>query len=485
MKNKVKVKFNGKILVIGCGYVSRCTIPLLLKHLDMDFSKITIIDFVDNRDAVKDALNQGVKYEICKITQENMASMLAKYVNEGDVIIDLAWYIDCCEIIQWCYEHNVCYVNTSVEEWEPTNDAIASKTPQERTLYHRHMEVRKTISTWQNQAPTIVVDHGANPGLVSHFTKLALEDLALKITQEKPNDPRSKLFPTLLANNDFPAIAQLTGTKVIHISERDTQIVNRPKEVNEFVNTWSVEGFYEEGIAPAEMGWGTHEKTLPNNACTHAQGPQNQICLAQCGIRTKVHSCVPSGEIIGMVVRHGEAFTISDYLTVKDNDKVVYRPTVHYAYCCSDVAINSLYELEMRNFNMQDKIRIATDEIISGHDELGVLLMGHDFNSWWCGTVLTIDEARELVPNQNATTLQVACSVLASVCWIINNPQQGFCVPDDLPYKEILHYAEPYLGKIISQPIDWTPIKNRRKLFATKVKSEDIWQFDNFLVETV
>jgi homospermidine synthase len=30
--------------------------------------------------------------------------------------------------------------------------------------------------------------------------------------------------------------------------------------MNVFVNTWSVEGFVSEGLQPAELGWGTHEK---------------------------------------------------------------------------------------------------------------------------------------------------------------------------------------------------------------------------------
>jgi homospermidine synthase len=80
-----------------------------------------------------------------------------------------------------------------------------------------------------------------------------------------------------LAAENFPTLAQKLGVKVIHIAERDTQISDKPKQVNEFVNTWSVEGFYEEGIAPAEMGWGTHEKTLPVNAYQHPDGPKNQI----------------------------------------------------------------------------------------------------------------------------------------------------------------------------------------------------------------
>src|SRR5262249_14628932 len=162
--------------------------------------------------------------------------------------------------------------------------------------------------------------------LVSHFTKIALRDIARKILREKPADPRRPVLERYLADGNFPALAQLTGVKVIHISERDTQVTDRPRQVNEFVNTWSIEGFREEGIAPAEMGCGTHERRLPAMAHIHQYGPCNQICLAQMGIKTWVRSWVPSGEIIGMVVRHGEAFTISDHLTVWDNGRPIYRP---------------------------------------------------------------------------------------------------------------------------------------------------------------
>ena len=93
------------------------------------------------------------------------------------------------------------------------------------------------------------------------------------------------------------------GVKVIHCSERDTQITDQPKQVNEFVNTWSVEGFREEGTTTAEMGWGTHEKELPPLAYEHTEGPRNQICLARMGINTWVTSWVP--ELLHS--RHGRA----------------------------------------------------------------------------------------------------------------------------------------------------------------------------------
>ncbi len=196
------------------------------------------------------------------------------------------------------------------------------------------------------------------------------------------------------------------------------------------MNTWSIEGFYEEGTAPAELGWGTHERRLPKHAHTPIGGPGNQIFLAQPGIRTFVHSWVPAGgPIIGMVVRHAESFTISDYLTVWEDTiegrRAVYRPTVHYAYMPCDNAILSLYELTMRNFQLQPKLRIMSDEITGGMDELGVLLMGHGLTGWWTGSQLDIHETRRLVQGQNATTLQVAAAVLGGLVFMIGNPRRG------------------------------------------------------------
>jgi len=482
----MKTKFKGKILVIGCGFVARCTLPLLLKHIDMDPEKITVMDFVDNSRHIQDAIDKGVHFKVDKITKKNLAMKLASYVGSGDMIVDLAWNIDCLEILQWCHDNNVRYINTSVELWDPYEGA-KDKLPTERTLYVRHMAIRKLIKSWEKKGATAILEHGANPGLVSHFTKVGLIDIANKLIQKKPKDKRLPLIKKAVKEKDFPQLSMLLGVKVIHISERDTQITDKPKEVNEFANTWSVEGFREEGIAPAEMGWGTHEKRLPKGALYHQGGPGNQICLSQMGIKTWVRSWVPCGEITGMVVRHGEAFTISDHLTVWENGKPVYRPTVHYAYCPAEVAINSLHELEMRQFDLQEKQRVLTDEIISGKDELGVLIMGHDFKSWWVGSLLDIKESRELVPRQNATTLQVAESVIGAVTWMIKHPEEGVNVPDDLPHDEILSIAKEYLGPFISKAVDWTPLKTRVDLYQAyndvKFDYEDPWQFHNFLLQ--
>jgi len=284
---------------------------------------------------------------------------------------------------------------------------------------------------------------------------------------------------------------------VIHISERDTQITSQPKRPNEFVNTWSPMGFFQEGIAPSELGWGTHEKTLPAEAVEHTEGPQHQICIRTKGINTQVRSWVPttmdSGDMRGMVVRHGEAYTIPQHLSVfNEEGECVYRPTCHYAYCPTDSAIASLHELRSRAYKAQAKTRVIYDDVVEGVDALGCLLMGHDFNSWWIGTCLDIEEARELIPHQNATTVQVAVGLVAAVQWMVENPRRGVCVPDDLPYDRILQTSLPFLGAFLSLPVDWDPIKAAEREAECEYRAnalpqvesdEERWQFNSFLVQ--
>ncbi|MCP2164739.1 saccharopine dehydrogenase NADP-binding domain-containing protein [Goodfellowiella coeruleoviolacea] len=496
MTSTAKLRFDGRVLVLGCGSVSQCLQPLLLRHLDMDFTRLTVMDFADLAHTVPDTLAAGASYVRERITPDNLADVLGQHLGAGDLLINLSWNIDTGAIVGWCHDHGVLYVDTSVEEWDPY--AVQPDTPPtERTLYHRHMQLREQVAAWGGRGPTAVVEHGANPGLVSHWTKVALEDIATTMLKEPDRlarpleSARRTRLEEALADRDYARLAMETGTKVIHISERDTQIGSAPKQVGEFVNTWSVDGFYEEGIAPAELGWGTHEPELPEFAFTHATGPGNQICIARTGITTLVRSWVPvGGPIIGMVIRHGEAFTISDHLTVRDGDRVVYRPTVHYAYLPTDAAMASLHECQMTGYRLQERQRIMTDEIVDGMDELGVLLLGHDLNGWWVGSQLDIHEARELVPHQNATTLQVAASVLGAVHWIVRNPERGVCVPDDLDHEEVLAVANPYLGPCPSVQTDWTPRQAAHDPFSAfrpgvgddQPTPAEPWAFGEFLV---
>ena len=479
------VEFEKRVLLLGCGAVGQCALPLLLRHLRVAPRNVTVMDFEDPRPAIEASTAQGVRFVQDRVTPENLGALLGRHLGAGDLLVDLAWNIDCCEILQWCHDHGVLYVNTSVELWDPY--AMGQRHPTEMTLYWRHMNIRRMTAGWGTPGPTAVLEHGANPGLISHWTKQGLLDIAGKTLADRlVTGAEAEALAQLVKDQSFNHLARALGVKVIHCSERDTQISDRPKEVDEFVNTWSIEGFREEGTTTAEMGWGTHERTLPDLAFEHAEGPRNQICLARMGMNVRVRSWVPDYAIQGMVVRHGEAFTISDRLTVWEDGVAVYRPTVHYAYCPCDNAIISLHELRGCDYALQPRLRIMGDEITSGADILGALLMGHRFNSWWTGSSLSIEQSRELLPHQNATTVQVAISVAAAAAWIVEHPDRGVLVPDDLPHEYVLGIARPYLGQNLSAPSDWTPLQGRTSAcpgFARPgLDRTDPWQFKNFLV---
>jgi homospermidine synthase len=479
------MEFKNKVLIIGCGAVSKCTLPILLKHVKIPFSSISIVDFAEPDASLKHWTDRGVKFFREEITPQNFDSVLSQHVSSGGLVIDLAWNIDTVEMLRWCHKHDVLYINTSLEEWDPYAD-IRKRTTYEKSLYFRHMKVREATSKWPADSVTAVFDHGANPGLISHFVKQGLADIARKTLNDKTVEEKDKLkTEKLLEKKDFARLAMQLGIKVIHCSERDTQVTSSPKEVDEFVGTWSIEGLREEAISPAEMGWGTHEEPPSILAAYPEQGPKNQIFLSQMGMNTWVRSWIPHQEIVGMVIRHGEAFTLSDSLSVWKNKQCVYRPTVHYAYMPCHETLASLHELRCRNYRLQPKTRIMRDEITSGEDILGALLMGSRYTSWWTGSVLSIEEARRLAPHQNATTVQVAIGVTAAVMWMIEHPREGVCVPDDLPHEQILRVAKPYLGRFLSVPSDWTPFANYEVFFKENprchLNKKNKWSFENFL----
>jgi homospermidine synthase len=322
--------------------------------------------------------------------------------------------------------------------------------------------------------PTAVVTHGANPGLVSHFVKQAMLNVA-KDTQVDAGNPVTRA--------EWAALAHKVGIKVMHVAERDTQVPSVPKRVGEFVNTWSVDGFVGEGMQPAELGWGAHEKALPPNGRRHEFGCGSAIYLLQPGASTRVRTWTPlAGHFHGFLITHGESISLADFFTVKQGDQVVYRPTVHYSYHPSDSAVVSVHEFAGNNWRVQPQQRILMHEITDGIDELGMLLAGHKKNAYWFGSQLSVHEARKLAPHNNATSLQVTVAVLSGMIWAMENPNRGIIEPDEMDFRRNLEICMPYLGTVTGKYTDWTPLFDRERLFAEDLDKSDPWQFKNVLV---
>jgi homospermidine synthase len=462
------VRFSGRLLMLGCGSIGQGVLPLLLRHIDMPRENISILTSDTRGSAVAAAF--GIAEEILPVTRDNYRDVLSARLSAGDFLLNLSVDISSVALIKLSRELGVLYLDTCVEPWAGGYTDL-SLSPSQRSNY----ALRETALALIDgaEAPTAVVAHGANPGLVSHFVKQALLNIA-RDTGVAVATPETR--------NGWASLAQRLGIKVIHIAERDTQIANIPKRRGEFVNTWSIDGFIGEGCQPAELGWGTHEAALPPDGQHHEFGCDAAIYLNRPGASTRVRTWTPlEGPFHGFLITHNEAISIADYFTLAEGGKATYRPTVHYAYHPCDDAVLSIHELAGKNWEAQTTQRLMQDEIISGVDELGVLLMGHERGAYWYGSQLSIEEARALVPHNNATSLQVTAAVLAGVIWAMENPRAGVVEADALDHARILEITLPYLGTIAGEYSGWTPLQDRGVLFPEDTDA-DPWQFKNFRV---
>jgi homospermidine synthase len=470
MFDKKHVAFPGRLVIVGFGSIGQGVLPLLLRHLEIDPNQITIITAEPRGHAV--AAEYGIRFIETALTHQNYREILESRVGRGDFLLNVSVDVSSVALIEFCQNNDALYLDTCIEPW-PGGYTDPSLPPAARSNYALR-ESALALRARYPSGPTAVLTHGANPGLVSHFVKQALIDLA----------QASGLGPSVPSERtDWALLAEQLGVKVIHIAERDTQVAAIPKEPGEFVNTWSIDGFVSEGSQPAELGWGTHERHFPKDGRRHDFGCGAAIYLLRPGAATRVRSWTPlEGPYHGFLITHGESISIADYLTLRDGDCVRSRPTCHYAYHPCDDAVLSLHEFAGKNWRLQRRKRLMMEEIFSGTDELGVLLMGPTMGVYWFGSRLTIAEARRAAPHNNATSLQVTAAVLAGLIWALEQPRQGIVEPEEIDFERVLEIAKPYLGEVIGVRGDWTPLDNRENLFAEDLDREDPWQFKNFRV---
>ncbi len=470
-------EITGPIVMIGFGSIGRGALPLIERHFKFDKSRMVVID---PRDADRKLLDErGIRFVQEAVTRKNYKDLLTPLLTEGDgqaFCVNLSVDTSSLDLMKLCRKLGALYVDTVVEPWLGfyfDNDADNAS----RTNYALRETVRKEAR--KNPGGTTAVSCcGANPGMVSWFVKQALVNLAtdLRIDFKEPGPDDREGWAKLMRK---------AGVKGIHIAERDTQRAGKPKPMNVFWNTWSVEGFISEGLQPSELGWGTHEKWMPKNAKKQKHGPKAAIFLEQPGGNTRVRTWCPTpGPQYGLLVTHNESVSIADYFTVRDKKgEVTYRPTCHYAYHPCNDAILSLDEMFGAAGRAQPVLHVLDEnELVDGVDELGVLLYGHANNAYWYGSQLSLDEARKLAPYQNATGLQVTSAVLAAMVWALENPRAGIVEADEMDYRRCLTVQLPYLGPVKGYYTDWTPLEGRPGLFPEDLDREDPWQFRNILV---
>src|SRR3990167_12725 len=236
--------FNKNIHIIGFGSIGTAILPLIFRHLTIQPHQVKIIT---KQAACTEIIETyGVACTLMELTKENYHAYLAPLLQTGDFLLNLSVNGASGDLIKLCQQKGVLYLDTCIEPWEG-GYVDCALSPAERSNYVLRDAALKLRTT--QSAPTAVLTHGANPGLVSYFVKQALLNIAhdLNHTITPPN-----------TREQWAILANQLNIKSIHVAERDTQVSNQPKKPGEFVNTWSIDGFISEGEQPAELGWGSH-----------------------------------------------------------------------------------------------------------------------------------------------------------------------------------------------------------------------------------
>lgn len=468
----------GRVVIIGYGAIGRAALPALLDRLRVPLERVTIIDRVDRRRGLRTFLQRGLRFERHTITAANHVAVLGPRLGQGDLLIDLAAFIDTLDLLAFCQERGVLFLNTSVERW--TTGAKRTYRSDDELLYPRLWRVTDWLRRHPRpDGPTAVIDHGANPGLVSHFVKAGLEGIAAAVLERrnKSRDGRTVVREALDARA-WGRLAQALDVRVIQVSEIDTQATTLRRPRSEFQSTWSPRTMREEALTLSELCWGSHEGPPPEGALTFDYGPAHMVCLPTPAVETWVASWTPGGPFPGMLIGHDETYTIGEHLTVVENGRVRFRPTVYFAYLPCRPTLESLRECAAPGGTLQKRTRVLAEEIASGRDQLGCLLLGHPLQSWWIGSLLSVEEARRLLGSEvNATTVQVSGALVAGLEWMLEHPSSGPRLPDTIPHDEILPAARGYLGPFLSERGDPDAL-------ATSADGTNAWRFHRFRLRT-
>lgn len=526
-----------RVTLIGVGGVGQCLLACLPRMMaGLSLAKVTILDKEDRTKVpiVAASIKGGARFLQVELTRDNLEVTLDSAVGTAQcrgAVIDLTVGVGCTDIVAWCAKNGVLYTNTALELWDSSEEAdwLDAYNSQCRTHGNAHLLEQRTLSVRQrrlrNMFPTgkvkvevnsdtcvaqvkpdpsfmAVIDHGMNPGLVSHFVKAGLERIAREVLEQTLFSAAEnrccgvrKKLETALEIGDHAAMACLMDMRTVHISECDTQLATQKaaRKPDEFLCTWSAAGFHEEGLDPVQLGWGTHERTQPPGTVLPTSGDHTQIFVAQRGIDCRMKSYVPTvGPIQGCNVPHSEGFTIASYLSVTDPDtkEVKYRPTVHYVYRPPDCSIESWEEvMSTADHTLHPKTRVLKGhEIESGYDAVGTLLLfprspattithniqaGIDLDTdqpvaMWAGTILDIQQTRAALGSDPApTTVQVVASIIAALQWMVKTAKEAakssvpmeerkqLFWPESLPSDEILRAAGPWLGTVLYEWVQW------------------------------
>ena len=482
------IEFKNKIVQLGFGAVGKSFFEKVANEIKYDEEKYFVIS--NNRLEYTYFVEMGGKlgnFVVANICRENFKEIFNKYLNEGDLLIDFADSVGTRDFLEWCAYNNVMYLNTGETDWADNWYNILDENLKKN-------ELRKKIKQKNdvNRYP-IVLQHGNNPGLVSHFLKAGLEYIVKK--QFKDDEKLNEL----LRQNKFNMLARELDLREIHVNDNDCQDVKDKFYEDKLYSTWSIDSFFFEMISEATANIGTDEIIIHEDKYKRIDIENGFLEFKDIAVDKVAKTYYPKGSFKAYLVPHEETITIAKSLEIEEDGKVVYRPTVIFLYLPCDFAMKYLNSARINDcieFD-KDESKITAKEVFkgvrypkraeilyreqikSGTEYVGVLLLGSKFNPVWVGNRIKSNflyKDKKTSYWQTPTITPVAMSALAAVCWMIKNKEKGgIYFPDDIAeYKEIISFAEKYISKTIYKTFNKKRIESKLDIDLNNLQLNDI-----------
>lgn len=482
------IEFKNRIVQFGFGAVGKSFFEKISKEIKFDKDNYFII----SRDKLEYTffLELGGKvgnFIVADINRKNFKQIFSKYLNEEDLLIDFADGVGTKDFVEWCAYNNVMYLNTGETDWDDNWYNIFEENLKKNELRDK---LKQNINA--NKCP-IVLQHGNNPGLVSHFVKAGVEYIVKK--QFKNN----KKLNTLLKENKFNEVAKELDIKEIHVNDNDNQEVKDKFDENKLYSTWSIDSFFFEMLSEATANIGTNEQIDYEKKCKKIDFKNGFLEFKDLAIDKVGKTYYPKGKFEGFLVPHEETITIAKSLEVKNGEEVIYRPTVMFLYSPCNFAIKYLKSARVNDYLNPDSTKqqnikneiirgfkypkraeiLYKEQIKNGTEYVGILLLGSKFKPVWIGNRIEknfLYKDKKSSFWQTPTITPVAMSALAATCWMITNKNRGgIYFPDDInEYKEIINFAEEYISKTIYKTFSTKKIEKELDINLNNLQLKDI-----------
>src|SRR5271154_2915732 len=155
-ETKIHAQFEGRLVIIGFGTIGQGVLPLILRHIEIKPSRITIVTAEDW--GGEEAADYGIRFVVEPLTVKNYRAILDPIIRAGDFILNLSVEVSSLALIEFAQGKGALYLDTCVEPWPGgyTDPRLSLAQRTNYALREAALEMKKRFPG----GPTAMLTHG-------------------------------------------------------------------------------------------------------------------------------------------------------------------------------------------------------------------------------------------------------------------------------------------------------------------------------------